>query len=279
MTRRRGPKLSASRLAKWLGRRVEQALTARKDTYVFLSPPYTDKQTVLNRITKARTTFRIRSKSDLSIAKQIFQSEDYRLERLARHPDIRARYEALVNAGKTPLIVDCGGNIGLSSLYFSEHFPKARIVTVEPGDDNFATLSENCRGRNILPVQAAIAAEASVGRVVDIGRGTAALQVVPDPDGDLVFTTVPELMAQHGGEGAVPFLLKVDIEGFEHDLFSRPAPWLDDFYVVVMELHDWMMPGEARSGNFLRAIAPLNRDFVHINENIFSIANRPPEAL
>ena len=56
MTRRRGPKLSASRLAKWLGRRVEQAFSARKGTYVFLSPPCTDKQTVLNLITKVRTT-------------------------------------------------------------------------------------------------------------------------------------------------------------------------------------------------------------------------------
>ncbi|MFN3911971.1 FkbM family methyltransferase [Hyphomonas sp.] len=279
MTKRRGPKLSASRLAKWLGRRIEQVFSARKGTYVFEAPPYTDQQTVLNRVTRARTTFRIRTKNDLSIAKQIFESEDYRLERLARHADIRAHYDALLKAGKTPLIIDCGGNIGLSALYFSEHFPQARVVTVEPGDDNFATLSENCRGRNILPVHAAISAEASVGRVVDIGRGSAALQVVPDPEGDLVFTTVPALMAQHGGAGAAPFIVKIDIEGFEQDLFSRPAPWLDEFYLVVMELHDWMMPGEARSGNFLRAVAPLNRDFVHIHENIFSISNRAPAAV
>lgn len=273
MTKRRGPQLSASRLAKWLGRRIGQVFSARKGTYIFQSPPHADYQTVFNRTTKARTIFRIRSKNDLSIAKQIFQSEDYRLERLARYADISARYDALLKSGKTPLIVDCGGNIGLSALYFSEHFPEARVVTVEPGDDNFAVLSENCRGRNILPVRAAIAAEASVGRVVDIGRGSAALQVVPDPDGDLVFTTVPDLIAKHGGPGAAPFILKVDIEGFERDLFSRPAPWLDDFYLIVIELHDWMMPGEARSGNFLRAVAPLNRDFIHINENIFSVAN------
>lgn len=273
MSKTKGPKLSASRLVKWIGRRVGEAVSARPGTYIFESPPFSAKQAVRNRRTRSRTRFVIRSKNDLSIAKQIYASEDYRLERLARHKDIQTRYQDILAQGKTPLIIDCGGNIGLSALYFSEHFPDARVVTVEPDDSNFAILSENCRERNIIPVHAAISAEACRGRVVDIGRGSAAFQVVPHPDGDLVFRTVPDLLSEYGAE-AEPFLIKIDIEGFEQDLFSRPVPWLDDFYVVIMELHDWMMPGEARSANFLKAIAPLGRDFVHINENIFSISNR-----
>nr|WP_321441407.1 FkbM family methyltransferase [uncultured Hyphomonas sp.] len=273
MSKTNGPKLSASRLVKWIGRRVAEAVSARPGTYIFESPPFSAKQVVRNRRTRSRTRFVIRSKNDLSIAKQIYASEDYRLERLARHKDIQIRYQDILAQGKTPLIIDCGGNIGLSALYFSEHFPDARVVTVEPDDSNFAILSENCRERNIIPVHAAISAEACRGRVVDIGRGSAAFQVVAHPDGDLVFRTVPDLLSEYGAE-AESFLIKIDIEGFEQDLFSRPVPWLDDFYVVIMELHDWMMPGKARSANFLKAIAPLERDFVHINENIFSISNR-----
>lgn len=273
----KGPKFSASRLAKWLGRLVEQTVSTRPGTYVFETPPFVARQTVRNRKTGARTRFMIRSKNDLSIAKQIYASEDYRVDRLARFSDIRARYEAILASGHTPMIVDCGGNIGLSSLYFSEHFPEARIVVVEPDDANFAVLSENCSGRNIIPVQAGISAESRRGRVVDVGRGSAAFQVEADPEGNLAFITVPEILSTHGA-GTLPFLIKIDIEGFEQDLFSKPSPWFDEFYLAVIELHDWMMPGQARSGNFLKAVAPLNRDFLHINENIFSISNRSSAA-
>jgi len=36
------------------------------------------------------------------------------------------------------------------------------------------------------------------------------------------------------------------------------------------------MPGQGTARNFLRALAELDRDFVYINENVFSIANRRP---
>ena len=268
----RKPEFSASRLMKWMGRLVEQAVSARPASYIFETPPFLARQSVRNRKTGARTRFVIRSKNDLSIAKQIYASEDYCLGRLTRYDDILARYDSILATGRTPLIVDCGGNIGLSALYFSEHFPSARIVTIEPDDANFAALSANCEGRSIIPVHAAISAEASRGRVIDVGRGSAAYQVEPDPDGSLVFTTVPEILSEYGAD-CTPFLIKIDIEGFEEDLFSKPAPWLADFYLIIMELHDWMMPRQARSRNFLKALAPLERDFVHIHENIFSIAN------
>jgi len=38
-------------------------------------------------------------------------------------------------------------------------------------------------------------------------------------------------------------------------------------------LHDWLLPGQGTSRSFLKCMAALDRDFVHIGENVFSIRN------
>ena len=37
--------------------------------------------------------------------------------------------------------------------------------------------------------------------------------------------------------------------------------------------HDWLLPKQQNSGNFLRQISSRNRDFVFHGENVFSISN------
>jgi hypothetical protein len=76
---------------------------------------------------------------------------------------------------------------------------------------------------------------------------------------------------------ATPFLVKIDIEGFEEDLFSQNIQWIKAFPIVIIELHDWMLPGRGSSNNFLRAIANENLDFVIIRENVILIANGEPD--
>jgi hypothetical protein len=73
--------------------------------------------------------------------------------------------------------------------------------------------------------------------------------------------------------GTVPFLLKIDIEGAEADLFSNNLEPFMAFYLVIVELHDWLLPGLANSRNFLAWHASSNRDFVYHGENVFSIDN------
>jgi hypothetical protein len=47
------------------------------------------------------------------------------------------------------------------------------------------------------------------------------------------------------------------------------------FPLIIVELHDWMLPGAASSWNFLRSIADRGRDVVFIGENVYSIAPPP----
>ena len=72
---------------------------------------------------------------------------------------------------------------------------------------------------------------------------------------------------------AQPFIAKIDIEGAEEELFSSNIAWVDRLPIIIIETHDWMLPGRASSMNFLKAICGKNRDFLFHSENIFSIAN------
>ncbi|MBR1580133.1 MAG: FkbM family methyltransferase [Selenomonadaceae bacterium] len=42
-------------------------------------------------------------------------------------------------------ILDCGGNIGTSAVFFANYYPTAKIVAVEPDAGNFQLLSINTR--------------------------------------------------------------------------------------------------------------------------------------
>jgi hypothetical protein len=51
----------------------------------------------------------------------------------------------LANLYQIPLqtMIDCGANIGLTSLYFKDKFPALRIYAIEPNQENFEILIKN----------------------------------------------------------------------------------------------------------------------------------------
>lgn len=61
----------------------------------------------------------------------------------------------------------------------------------------------------------------------------------------------------------------MDIEGGESGLFADACEWMDAFPCIIVELHDWMLPGMGTSRNFLKQVAARQLDFVHRGENIF----------
>jgi FkbM family methyltransferase len=263
--------LSVAGLLKWAALNLQGTLSRRRN-YLFLTPPSFRRQRLYGKKSKNVLRLDVRDNVDLEVLAQIFRSEDYNLARLARWSDIDACYRRIVAEGQVPLIVDCGANIGASALYFAEQFALARVLAVEPQPGNFLLLSRNCAGNpRIVPLQAAVASEDKRGTLLDPGKGNWGFRVSERPGGDVEMVSLNSLLARTGG---APFIVKIDIEGFEAELFSRNLEWLDRFYVLVIELHDWMLPRQRSSHSFLRAIGALDRDFVHAGENVFSIANR-----
>ena len=37
-------------------------------------------------------------------------------------------------------------------------------------------------------------------------------------------------------------LIKIDIEGGESELFEKNIEWIEKFPLIIIELHDWMLP-------------------------------------
>jgi FkbM family methyltransferase len=218
-----------------------------------------------------------RHSSDLAVFAQIFVDNDYNLRRFRRFDEIRRSFDDIERTS-TPLILDCGANIGLSSLYFAKNWRSAHVVAVEPDPGNFALLRRNVEGQaNIQPVQAAVGGKDGPVRIMNKEAQAWARRTErapgEGPDSipglsvqSLISLTPPPRLYR-------PFLIKIDIEGAEKDLFSCNLDWISQFSVLIIELHDWMLPGERTSRGFLEAIASLDRDFLFFGENIFSIAN------
>jgi len=54
---------------------------------------------------------------------------------------------------KDPFILDCGGNIGLATLYFKKYlYPQARIFVFEPDPCNFSVLKKNIENNKLTDV-------------------------------------------------------------------------------------------------------------------------------
>ncbi len=216
--------------------------------------------------------FRERS-SDEVVIKQIFVDQHYDLSWLARGPDLRAFLKERTVQGSSPLIVDAGANIGASPLYFLTAFPVAQVVAVEPDDGNFEILSKNVEGTGVETIRAAVASRVGPVRLVDPGRGHWAYrtEAAEGQAGTIPCVTIGSIYGAH--PECFPFLVKIDIEGAEGELFSANTEWVASTPVIVIELHDWLLPRGRTSQSFLRCISELNRDFVYRGENVFSIAN------
>jgi FkbM family methyltransferase len=213
--------------------------------------------------------------SDEQVLQQVFGAEQFCLRRLARYQELLGFLQGIKRAGHCPLIVDAGANIGASSVYLALAFSTARIVALEPEPNNFAILSENVRGLNVHCVRAAVSAHPGQTRVADPGLGHWGYRTDPWACGpEVPKITIPQILADYGSPSCDPFLVKVDIEGGEKDLFGANTAWVERIPLLLVELHDWLLPRQGTALPFLRCISALDRDFVYIGETVFSIDNR-----
>ena len=192
--------------------------------------------------------------SDVETVRGVFGSNQYNISRSIPNVEDRVnrRYKEIIESGKAPVIVDAGANIGAASLWFKKRFPASIVVAVEPDPENFHILAKNAElADKILPVQAAIGAEPGFVHVLEAELGWAT-RVERSSNGLPIMTMRNAFDYVPNG---TPFIAKIDIEGFEKDLFSNNTDWLEDVFVVHIEPHDWMLPGAGSSLTFQKALA------------------------
>jgi FkbM family methyltransferase len=221
-------------------------------------------------------TIRLSLRPGLSDARSLFQvflAEEYRLDRLARSAEMRTYWTDVLASGACPLIIDCGANNGMSAAYFASAWPGSKVVAVEPDSRNMEMLVRNTAAFDVDPILAAVSDAPGRFSIMNPDDDLRGLRTAATEDGSIEGVTIPEILARYPRPQYEPFILKVDIEGAEENLFRGDTDWVDDFPLLALELHDWMLPGNATSKNFLCAVAQRNRDFVQIGENTFSIRN------
>ena len=211
--------------------------------------------------------------SDMSVLRQVFVRKDYDLGKITHTERVISIYDKIIQSGRTPIIIDAGANIGAASIWFSEMFPEAAIVSVEPDESNAALCLMNCTNRpNIDVVQAAIGSRSgavTLKRSVEDGRSWG-VQTERDNQGSTQIVTIADLMRKYDHNGTL-FLVKIDIEGFEKDLFQSNTEWLSQAPIIIIELHDWMLPGQRTSGPFQKAIGEHDFELLMSGENLIYI--------
>jgi FkbM family methyltransferase len=193
------------------------------------------------------------------------------MDKFPQGRDLRSCYEGLLAQGKVPVVLDCGANIGFSTYWLAVEFPEAIVVGVEPDAENARLAAWNTRYcQNVKLVQAAVAPEDCRISLTNTEMGADAFRTVSDSNGALPGYSIASLIKMAGGEQENLLLAKIDIEGFENELFASNTDWVDDIQALVVETHDWMLPGQAGANNLLRVISRKPRDFVIHGEHIVS---------
>ena len=221
----------------------------------------------------SQTVFYRNGGADFHTIHDIIFNESYALRSLKRFPDISIAYDAIISQGKIPLIIDAGSNIGASVVYFSKCFPEAHIIGIEPQVENYLLLTKNTQHVRGEMLCGALGAIAGTVNIVDPGLGQNAYRTEADANGSVPLFSMSDLIAFKSSDVFVPFLAKIDIEGGEKSLFSQDTGWVNLFSVLMIELHDWLLPREQIAANFLKCISNLDRDFLISGENIISIKN------
>jgi FkbM family methyltransferase len=167
--------------------------------------------------------------SDVDVFRQIFVEQEYCL---------------LDDIGDVRAIIDCGANIGCSSSWFLTKFPAATVVAVEPDARNITQLRANLApfGARAIIIEGAVwsrPAELIVVRGV-FGDGREWATQVRERRANEAPELIGHSMAQliDMFNGAPIDILKIDIEGAEHEVFGcEDLSWVRCVRNAVIEIH------------------------------------------
>ena len=262
--------------------RTIRDLLSKKSRFIRLNPFAKGKIIFFDKKKRSFFALSSRGEGDSSVLDTIFSKYCYNLKGMRRSNDIYAQYVRILALKKCPLIIDCGSNIGAATYFFANEFPEAKVIGVELESTNAKLASKNNLSKdNVHILHAAIGPEsgsvmienpeenskdsfrtkADSGNGKGKGKGKGSIDMISIPDIQKLYPDT------------IPFIVKIDIEGFEDELFSRNTQWIKVFYLITLEIHDWMLPKKAISKNFFREHSKESRDCYLKGDMVFSIKN------
>ena len=142
-------------------------------------------------------------------------------------------------------VLDVGANVGYASVHFATQWPQASVLAVEPEAANAVLLKRNTGAyRHIDALHAAVWSRPTSLAVENPHADANAFRMTEANDGGgprIPAFTLSQLIARLGCERLD--LLKMDVEGAEAEILRNAADWLDRVNVLIIELHDRLVPG------------------------------------
>ncbi|MBW9112232.1 FkbM family methyltransferase [Rhizobium cauense] len=210
--------------------------------------------------------------TDWGVLNQVFVEQEYAIRSPAHAEALFRHYQATIDAGDTPVIIDCGANSGLASIWYSHVFPEAIVVAVEPEPENYSVLCRNAGNRlNIRPLQAGISDQKGRITLHNPGHGHWSWQTVENATGEVETVTIPDLLS------AIPrgklLIVKIDIEGSEVNLFRSNTAWANETPLIVFESHDLMANWHGTAHAVLSVLTREPRDYFQEGENTLAFSH------
>lgn len=147
----------------------------------------------------------------------------------------------------SPRIIDCGGHIGMSTLYFKKQYPLAKITVFEPEPNAFEYLEKNIDANKLTEVEA-------INKALWTTEGKLKLFVDKYPDNHWLSTTSIIEGAWTTRQQTEPImvdctrlsnylkdepidLIKLDIEGAETEVIKEIQDKLWNVERLIIEFH------------------------------------------
>lgn len=148
-----------------------------------------------------------------------------------------------------PIIIDLGAHVGLSSIYFASLYPTAQILALEPNPDTFKLLQHNLTVNSISNVTAL-----NLALATKPGKQTLFIDTQDDWFSTASFTkgawnhtqtseaisvettTLANLLNTYFPNQSID-LVKMDIEGAEHQIIPHAGQELSRIKHLIMEYH------------------------------------------
>jgi len=164
---------------------------------------------------------------------------------------VNGEYAPAIDLVQPPIrwIIDLGGNVGLATAYFHQHWPHANLVTVEPDPANARTAQKTLgpliASGKVKFHQNFIGSHERYAQIVPGGGGGSnelKLGTSLTKAAQLAHASVAQVITMSSllDEYRIEFidLLKCDIEGGEAELFEDCSHWIKKVRFLVVELHE-----------------------------------------
>lgn len=178
-----------------------------------------------------------RNSSDLNVFQHVFLNKEYEVIK-----QLVIEYELNIET-----IVDCGANIGLSTIFFNQHFPSAKILALEPNEGSYQFLKKNTLGFPLIKTKRIGVWSSKETLIPNSGfrdrlDWSFSLRLPHFGEGGFIKVDTLQAIAETVGWTKVDFI-KIDIEGAEFELFRSHEQWsllLKRVSILCVEVHEEM---------------------------------------